>query len=66
MDASSAERPIAATAKAQAAQIAPLTPRAEMVHDACADDLPPAYQADNFDKLAALSRKYMNEAIAPA
>ena len=61
MDASSAEKPIAATAKAQAAQNAPLTPRAEMVHYACADDLPPAYQADNFDKLAALSRKYMNE-----
>ena len=61
MDVESTERPIAATAKAQAAQGAPLTPRAKMVHYACADDLPPAYQADNFDKLAALSRKYMSE-----
>ena len=60
MDASSAEHTLAATAKAQAAQGAPLTPRAQMVHYACADDLPSEYQADNFDKLAALCRKYMS------
>ena len=39
----------------------PLRPRAEMVHYACADDLPPEYQADNFDKLAGLARRYMSE-----
>ena len=39
----------------------PLRPSSEMVHYACADDLPGAYQADNFDKLAALARKYMSE-----
>ena len=38
----------------------PLTPSAEMVHYACADDLPPEYQADNYDKLFSHCRKYMS------
>ena len=36
-----------------------LRPSSEMVHYAHADDLPSEFQADNFDRLASLSAKYM-------
>lgn len=36
-----------------------LRPSSEMVHYAHADDLPPEFQADNYDRLASLSAKYM-------
>ena len=38
-----------------------LRPSAEMVHYAHADDLPTEFQADSYDRLASLVRKYMGE-----
>ena len=38
----------------------PLRPASEMVHYKHADDLPSEYQADNFDRLATLARRYMS------
>ena len=38
----------------------PLRPSSEMVHYAHAADLPPEFQADGYDKLAALCRRYMD------
>ncbi len=49
-------------AATRAAHDASLQPFSEMMHYTHADDLPPEICADNYDRLAKLCSKYMNEA----